>query len=56
MYRLRPRFITDDVSAIVHVVEIPKVKIPVVSLQRSVRVAVLADASHFRFHFRYYKL
>ena len=36
-----------------YAVEIPNVKIPVVSRHRSVRVAVIADASHF--HFRSYK-
>jgi len=31
-------------------------KIPIVSRQRSVRVVVMADASHLHFHFRCYKL
>jgi len=33
-----------------------KSKIPVASRQRSVRVTVMADACHFHFHFRSYKL
>jgi len=40
------------IPTISFVVEIPgKGKIPVVSRQRSVPVAVIADACHFHFHF-----
>jgi len=39
-----------------YAVEIPKGKIPFVSRQLSVPVAVMADASHFHFHFWSYML